>query len=174
MLVDDALLKASGRRLSDLERSIFIGSWEGKTYEEIYPLNPEYVEKSVGYKLWKKLSLALGEKVSKKRIRGAVMRHYSSSGSSARLDSCLTGRPTSDVRVAIIWQKESGLSDRVLVHALSNCLEGLGYHVQANVSKHELKMLRYTEFSGLPELQDGDVLVVTFSGNDSATQSSAH
>jgi hypothetical protein len=40
----------------------------------MYPINPEHVEKDVGYKLWKKLSNVLGEKVNKKNLRGALER----------------------------------------------------------------------------------------------------
>ncbi|MBD2256145.1 hypothetical protein [Pseudanabaena sp. FACHB-2040] len=76
--VDNLLYSEKGHRLSDLERQIFIGSWRGQTYEEIYPLNPQYVEKSVGYKLWRKLSDVLAEKVSKKRVREAVIRRMNS------------------------------------------------------------------------------------------------
>lgn len=72
--VDCLVYEQTNKHLNDLERDVFIGSWQGKTYEEIYPLNPEYVEKYVGYKLWQKLSSACGEKVSKKKIKGAIER----------------------------------------------------------------------------------------------------
>ncbi|MCL1470353.1 AAA-like domain-containing protein [Argonema antarcticum] len=72
--VDNLIYTKTGKYLSDLEREVFIGSWQGQTYEKIYPFNPEYVEKSVGYKLWQKLSNVLGEKVSKKKFRGALER----------------------------------------------------------------------------------------------------
>ncbi|MCL1467022.1 AAA-like domain-containing protein [Argonema galeatum] len=72
--VDNLIYTKTGKHLSDLERAVFIGSWQGQTYEEIYPINPEYVEKYVGYKLWQKLSNVLGEKVSKKKFRGALER----------------------------------------------------------------------------------------------------
>ena len=105
IFVDNVLYETLGRRLNDLESSVFIGSWEGKTYEEIYPLNPEYIEKSVGYKLWKKLSIALGEKVSKKRIRGAVMRHYRDAERDTELAPCSAEGLAGEVKCAIIWQR---------------------------------------------------------------------
>lgn len=71
---DQLLYQHTGKYLSDLERDVFIGSWQGKTYEEIHPSNPEYVEKYVGYRLWQKLSIACGEKVTKKQVRGALER----------------------------------------------------------------------------------------------------
>jgi hypothetical protein len=73
-LVDRLIFAHTGKHLSDLEREVFIGSWQGLTYEQIYPSNPEYVEKYVGYKLWQKLSAVCGEKVSKKQFRGALER----------------------------------------------------------------------------------------------------
>ncbi|MEX0270590.1 AAA-like domain-containing protein [Leptolyngbyaceae cyanobacterium UHCC 1019] len=73
-IADSLLYLHTGKYLTDLEREVFIGSWNGQTYEEIYPINPEYVEKYVGYKLWRKLSNACGEKVTKKQFRGALER----------------------------------------------------------------------------------------------------
>lgn len=159
MFVDDALYKVLGQRLNDLESSVFIGSWEGKTYEEIYPLNPEYIEKSVGYKLWKKLSIALGEKVGKKRIRGAVMRHYSNAGISSLSAEELAG----DVKSVMIWQLASSSNAQSLMHALSGCLKGLGYHVHCHVGEcdaEELKFLQYKDFR-LSEIQGVGVLVIS-------------
>lgn len=75
-LVDRLLYAKTNKHLNDLERRVFMGSWQGQTYEEIYPRNPEYIEKTVGYRLWQKLSEVLGEKISKKRIRGALERLY--------------------------------------------------------------------------------------------------
>jgi AAA-like domain/TIR domain len=73
-LIDPLVFAHTGKYLSDLEREIFIGSWQGRTYEEIYPSSPEYVEKQVGYKLWQKLSTVCGEKMTKKQFRGALER----------------------------------------------------------------------------------------------------
>lgn len=72
--VETIVYEKTGKYLTDLERDVFLGAWNGKTYEEIYPLNPEYVEKSVGYKLWRKLAQVLGNPVSKKTLRGAIER----------------------------------------------------------------------------------------------------
>jgi AAA-like domain/TIR domain len=72
--IDRLMFDRTGKHLSDLEREIVMGTWDGKKYEEIYPLNPQYLEKDVGYKLWKKLSVVLGEKVTKKKIKGALER----------------------------------------------------------------------------------------------------
>ena len=73
-LVDQLVYTNTEKHLNDLERQVFIGSWNNLTYEKIYPQNPEYVEKTVGYRLWQKLSDTLGEKVTKKRVKGALER----------------------------------------------------------------------------------------------------
>jgi len=74
--VDKLMYDGSGKYLSDLERDVFKGSWEGLTYKEIDPQHYEYLEKDVGYKLWKKLTSFLNEQVGKKSFRGAVERAY--------------------------------------------------------------------------------------------------
>ena len=66
--VDQRLYAKTGKYLNDTEREVFIGSWRGDTYQEIYPYNPQYVEKTLAYRLWRKLSEVLGEKVTKKKI----------------------------------------------------------------------------------------------------------
>lgn len=73
-LVDQLHYAKFQRHLNDLERQVFIGSWKDQTYSEIYPHKPEYIERTVGYRLWQKLSEASGEKFSKKHVRGAVER----------------------------------------------------------------------------------------------------
>lgn len=156
IFVDNALYRAEGRRLNDLESRIFLGSWEGKTYEEIHPLNPEYVEKTVGYKLWKKLSIALGEKVSKKRIRGAVMRHYCG----AATNPASAPAQAQKTKYAIIWHQPA-LNDPLLVQTLRDGLEHLGYQVQASSSEPRLGEARSSS-SGGPSWA-GDALVITVS-----------
>jgi hypothetical protein len=72
--VDRLVYAKQEKHLNDLEREVFIGSWAGKTYGEISPLNAQYIERNVAYKLWRKISETLGEKVTKKTIKGAVER----------------------------------------------------------------------------------------------------
>ncbi len=71
---DKLIYAKTGKHLNDLEREVLLGSWQGHTYEKMYPINSEYVEKDVGYKLWEKLSNVLGEKVKKKNFQGALER----------------------------------------------------------------------------------------------------
>ncbi|HEY9877468.1 MAG TPA: hypothetical protein V6D29_03375 [Leptolyngbyaceae cyanobacterium] len=123
-LVDSLVYDRWGCHLTDLERQIFLGSWQGKTYEEIYPLNPQYVEKSVGYKLWRKLSDVLGEKVSKKRIQGAVIRR-------ARLEAASSGVASfsvSSCRIRVTYQPQNQVVYGV-AQELAQILQTAGHYV---------------------------------------------
>ncbi|HEY9738020.1 MAG TPA: AAA-like domain-containing protein [Trichocoleus sp.] len=71
------LLEGTGRCLSDVETAILQGAIADQTYEEIseisgYSVN--YVKRDVGPKLWKRLSDALGETVSKTNFQAALAR----------------------------------------------------------------------------------------------------
>jgi WD40 repeat protein len=83
MTVEDALAiveiilgKAS---LNDLQELIFQQSWEHKTYPEIAEASgydADYI-KIVGFRLWKMLSQAMGEKVTKDNLRSSLRRWHS-------------------------------------------------------------------------------------------------
>ncbi|NEP59478.1 MAG: TIR domain-containing protein [Symploca sp. SIO2G7] len=68
----------TGKYLNDLERKVFVGSWQNLTYRQIDLDRAEYLEKYVGFHLWRKLSTALGERVTKKNFRGALERSLKS------------------------------------------------------------------------------------------------
>jgi hypothetical protein len=76
-LVNTLIFKHSGKYLSDIEMEVLRGAWEGRSYEHIAEqlvLSVSYINKDVGYRLWKKLSEALGEEVTKKSFRQALQR----------------------------------------------------------------------------------------------------
>jgi hypothetical protein len=78
-LVNALVSKHTGKYLSDIEIEVLRGSWEGKSYEEIAEQlfrSVSYINKDVGYRLWKKLSDALGEEVTKKSFRQALQREW--------------------------------------------------------------------------------------------------
>lgn len=76
-LADNAVLKDTGRHLSDREVQVLKGCFDNKTYQriadELY-LTHDFINGDIAYKLWKKLSHALGEKVSRRNFRGALGR----------------------------------------------------------------------------------------------------
>ncbi|PSB03211.1 AAA-like domain-containing protein [Merismopedia glauca] len=65
--------------LKDIEVTVLQASWEGLTYQQIadnYGYSAEYLNKDIGYKLWHKLTeaLGIGEKVSKQNFKEALKR----------------------------------------------------------------------------------------------------
>ncbi|HEY9657066.1 MAG TPA: NACHT domain-containing protein [Allocoleopsis sp.] len=82
----DALMAAScGVHLNDLQQGILRASWstERQNYEQIastYGYSETYLKHDAGPKLWRSLSVALGEKVNKKNFRAVIERRYRSEG----------------------------------------------------------------------------------------------
>jgi hypothetical protein len=82
MTVDEALAVIESildkEPLNDVQELIFRQCWEGRqSYEEIAAISrydDEYI-KSTGYKLWKMLSEAFGEKVKKNNLKSVLKRH---------------------------------------------------------------------------------------------------
>jgi hypothetical protein len=63
-------------RLTKVQEIVFRSTWEGKTYLEMaqeVKYDPGYL-KDVGYELWRSLSVALGEKVTKNNLHGVLKR----------------------------------------------------------------------------------------------------
>jgi hypothetical protein len=76
-IADAAVFAKTNRHLKDLEIMVLRGAWEGKKYHEIAEASkytPEYLMQDVGSKLWKLLSVALGEEVSKTDFKVALER----------------------------------------------------------------------------------------------------
>ncbi|MDZ8050983.1 MAG: hypothetical protein RMX68_023015 [Aulosira sp. ZfuVER01] len=88
-LVDILLCSTQfGQKLNDTQSAVFVESWLGRTYAEIakqLSYEHDYI-KQVGSQLWRSLSLAVGEEVSKKNIQ-AVLRRYQHSQGSKQLSS---------------------------------------------------------------------------------------
>ena len=77
-LANQAMQAQFGRDLSDVEAIILQGAWDGQTYEAIAAnsaYSDGYLRRKVGPKLWKGLSAALGEPVSKPNFREALGRY---------------------------------------------------------------------------------------------------
>ena len=98
-LVNTLVLKHTGRHLSDVENEVLRGAWEGKSYAKIAEqlfLTENYISGDVGYRLWKKLSAALGEEVTKKNFRQALKRAWQNQ-TAAKTSST----PTSNCAIAL-------------------------------------------------------------------------
>uniref|UniRef100_B8HZ95 WD-40 repeat protein n=1 Tax=Cyanothece sp. (strain PCC 7425 / ATCC 29141) TaxID=395961 RepID=B8HZ95_CYAP4 len=78
-LASDLLVQHGLRPLTDVETLILRGAWEQNTYEEIAEstgYSDSYLRKDVGPKLWRDLSLVLGEPVSKTNFKAALARQW--------------------------------------------------------------------------------------------------
>lgn len=76
-VVDSLVATKTQRSLRDVEILVLRGSWDNKTYEDIaenHNYTPQYIKQDVGPRLWKLLSDALGERVSKTNFRRALER----------------------------------------------------------------------------------------------------
>ena len=76
-ITDDVVFEKTGKHLSDAQRAVIQGTWSRQKYHEIaliYRCTPEYLKQDVGPKLWRLLSDALGEKVSKTNFRAVLER----------------------------------------------------------------------------------------------------
>ena len=79
-LVENLIYKKTGEHLNDLQRIILKECWQDtkKTYDRIateYGYSANYIKQGVGPKLWRLLSLAMSEKVTKSNFNGVVERH---------------------------------------------------------------------------------------------------
>lgn len=98
-LVNTLVLKHTGRYLSDVETEVLRGAWEGKSYGKIAEqlfLTENYISGDVGYRLWRKLSAALGEEVTKRNFRQALKRAWQNQ-TAAKTSST----PTSNCTIAL-------------------------------------------------------------------------
>jgi len=96
-IADSALFAQAGRHLSDVEAAILAGAWNGNTYDQIAATagySPSYLTRTVGPQLWKLLSDALGEPVSKTNFRAALQRYHSTCTNSDLLPQEATTSPS--------------------------------------------------------------------------------
>jgi tetratricopeptide (TPR) repeat protein len=76
-LVDEVIYDRTGKHLNDLQATVLREVWQGKKYLEIADLYgcTEGHAKDAGYFLWKILSKAWGEKITKSNFRTAIKKH---------------------------------------------------------------------------------------------------
>ncbi len=74
---EDLIFAYFAENLKDVEIQVLEGAWEGMTYEQMterYHLSLNYLRGDIGSRLWKKLSEALGETVTKTNFKEALQR----------------------------------------------------------------------------------------------------
>ena len=77
--IDNVVFTNTGQHLRDVEAVVLRGTWQAKTYEQIaetceYSLN--YIKQVAAPKLWRLLSEALGENISKTNFRFIIERQW--------------------------------------------------------------------------------------------------
>jgi hypothetical protein len=80
-IADDVVFRMMNQHLSDIEMKVLQASWEEQTYDDMarsYGYSAEYLNKDIGNKLWRKLSIAIGERVTKKNFKEALRRSQAS------------------------------------------------------------------------------------------------
>jgi hypothetical protein len=94
-IADEAIFRRFGRRLTDVETAILLGALADQTYEQIAAdsgYSVSYVKRDVGPKLWRSLSHALSEDISKTNFRMALARATSQSEHATAMDVSLVDR----------------------------------------------------------------------------------
>jgi NACHT domain len=79
---NSAMFAHHGRRFSEVEATILVGSFQRNTYEQIAKTSgyaASYLKYDVGPKLWKLLGQAVGEAVSKTNFHVAIEQHWQQS-----------------------------------------------------------------------------------------------
>jgi tetratricopeptide (TPR) repeat protein len=94
-LADTLVFVRTGEHLGDLQRAILLQVWQGQKYLEIsesYGYTEGHI-KDVASQLWKLLSKALGEKITKRNCRAGLERH---------LQASLVSQVSGDAQVDIV------------------------------------------------------------------------
>lgn len=76
-IADSSVFEKTGKHLSDVEKIILEGAWNGQNYEKIADAagySPDYIRGDAAPKFWKLLSEAFGEQVKKTNFRAALER----------------------------------------------------------------------------------------------------
>lgn len=76
-IADTLVLAETGQHLTNVQRALLWGAWQGQTYHEIAEASgysATYLNQELGPQLWKLLSEIFGESVSKKNVRAILER----------------------------------------------------------------------------------------------------
>jgi len=139
--IDELIFSQRGKHLDDLELVILEGALDKQKYGEIAKKNhhSEKYVKDVAAKLWKTLSIALGQKVSKNNIKSSLQRYYYYSNSN-----------TNVVNIVQIYKdnicltpSENDLRESTKLETVSELLkEGLSIEQIAKVLKLPVELIK--------------------------------
>ena len=142
-LADQLISEKTGKSMNDLQRIVFRGAWQGKSFTEIYQdcsdrCGLDHLMRNVGPELWKLLSEATGMKVTKNHLQGVFEKvkgeiaDAESSGYYVERSSCESDcyreilKPGALIRIRAPQEMgKTWLMEKILAHARSN-----GYRTQ--------------------------------------------
>jgi hypothetical protein len=118
--IDKLVVATTGKALNDLQRAVFRGAWQGKSFTEIHQdcrdrCGLDHLMRNVGSELWQILSEALGTKVSKNNLQGPVERYAIATNSEFTNLSKITSE-IPDKSVNAIAQKDLPTNSPHYVH----------------------------------------------------------
>ncbi|HCF27346.1 MAG TPA: hypothetical protein DEV81_09125, partial [Cyanobacteria bacterium UBA11049] len=118
MTVEEALATVEAilgkESLNDLQEIIFRCCWEQKSYGEIAEscgYDADYI-KYVGFQLWKKLSEAVGEKITKSNLRAALRRKTQLTNRLPDTKNMNNGSQIAEVNIHTIQNRKSEIQNR--------------------------------------------------------------
>lgn len=85
---DKAVFAQTGKHLNEAEMKVLEGAWQKKDYSQMAEdcgYSVSYLKRDIGPRLWKLLSEALGEEVSKRNFRAALERKLLFAGDSVQV-----------------------------------------------------------------------------------------
>lgn len=137
-VADAAVYAKTNKHLKDIEAAILRAAWHRQKYNEIAEIQgytPEYLKHDVGPKLWKLLSEALGEKVSKLNFRGALERQWQVNFSNTTQTYQTTATQIEEsIQPSLLSEEETKTSNfRVFKKVITNHTQDWGEAVDVSV-----------------------------------------
>ncbi len=150
--INRAIEAKFSRSLSDVETIVLQGAWQRQTYETIADgsgYSPSYLRRNIGPKLWKSLSEALCEPVSKPNFREAVARYCPTPASGASEPSAAVPPAVGDdVAQPAAHSAKQDWGEAVDVSAFLGREQELG-HLQQQVIEERCRVMAVLGLGGI-------------------------
>lgn len=143
--IDELIFSQRGKHLDDLELVILEGALDKQKYGEIAKKNhhSEKYVKDVAAKLWKTLSTALGQKVSKNNIKSSLQRYYCSNFSPSISNTNVVNSVQIYKDNICLTPSENDLRESIKLETVSELLkEGLSIEQIAKVLKLPVELIK--------------------------------
>lgn len=109
IFTDKAVFSETGKHLSNIESLVLQETLNGKKYPEIASDNGyaiEYLKNDVGPKLWRRLSITFGEKVSKANVKIVLQNHLYNEQESQKSITISSSVPDSNSQLLTVPKEE--------------------------------------------------------------------